>query len=134
MNSLESEGNAAPAQGLRFVLFGVFNTALTYLLYCVLVFVIHPQLAYALVFALGIALALVGNAGYVFRRPLSRNAVVMYPFAYFAQYLFTATFIYAFTSQLELGPRTALAVALIITTPISFVWNRALFARQLKQK
>ena len=134
MKSLESEGNAAPAQGLRFVLFGVFNTALTYLLYCVLVFVMHPQLAYALVFALGIALAMTGNAGYVFRRPLSRNALVAYPFAYFVQYVFTAALIYGFTSQLELGPRVALAVALIITTPISFAWNRALFARQLPHK
>ena len=40
---------------MRFLLFGAFNTALTYLAYCLLVFVLHPQIAYVIVFALGIA-------------------------------------------------------------------------------
>ena len=129
MKAVESAGDALPAQGLRFLLFGAFNTALTYLLYCVLVFAMHPQLAYALVFALGIALAWAGNSKFVFRRPLTRKVAAVYPLMYLAQYLLTAALIHAFTLWLSLGPRVALAIALTITTPLSFAWNRALLAR-----
>ena len=40
----------ARAQGLRFLASGAANTAITYALYCGLVFFVHPQLAYAIVF------------------------------------------------------------------------------------
>ncbi len=129
MKAGNSSGDALPAQGLRFLLFGAFNTALTYLLYCGLVFVMHPQVAYALVFVLGIGLAWVGNSRFVFRQPLSRKTAVAYPLMYLAQYALTAGLIHAFTAWASLGPRVALAIALTITTPLSFLWNRALLAR-----
>ena len=130
MSASEIEGSALPGQGLRFLLFGAFNTALTYLLYCALVFVIHPQVAYALVFALGIGLAWVGNSKFVFRQPMTRKIAAVYPFIYLAQYLLTAALIHASTAWLMLGPRVALALAIAITTPLSFVWNRALLVRK----
>ena len=126
MSATEIEGSALPGQGMRFLLFGALNTALTYLLYCALVFVMHPQVAYALVFALGIGLAWVGNSKFVFRQPMTRKNAAVYPFMYLAQYLLTAALIHASTAWLMLGPRVALALALAITTPLSFVWNRAL--------
>ena len=129
MNMAAPDENALSAQGVRFLLFGAFNTVLTYLLYCVLVFVMHPQLAYALVFALGIALAWAGNSRFVFRRPLTGKVAAVYPLMYLAQYLLTAALIHALTAWLSLGARAALAIALIITTPLSFAWNRALLAR-----
>jgi putative flippase GtrA len=130
MNATESPGNALSAQGMRFLVFGAINTALTYLLYCALVLVMHPQLAYALAFALGIVLAWAGNSKFVFRRPLTRKTGAVYPFMYVAQYLLTAALIHAFTTWLSMGPRIALAIALVITTPLSFLWNRALLARR----
>ncbi len=134
MNAADSDGNALPAQGLRFLLFGAFNTALTYLLYCGLVFVMHPQLAYALVFALGIILAWAGNSRFVFRRPLTHKVAAIYPLMYLAQYLLTAALIQALTAWISLGPRVALAIALTITTPLSFMWNRTLLARASQPK
>ena len=126
MNTTESPGNALPAQGMRFHLFGAFNTALTYLLYCALVLVMHPQLAYGLVFALGIVLAWAGNSKFVFRQPLTGKAGAVYPLMYLAQYLLTASLIHVTTDRLGLGPRVALAIALVVTTPLSFACNRAL--------
>lgn len=128
---MASSENALPGQGLRFLLFGLFNTVLTYLLYCALVFVMHPQAAYALAFALGIALAWIGNSRFVFRQALNRRTATVYPIMYLAQYVLTAGLIHAFTTWLALGPRVALAIVLTITTPLSFVWNRALLARQI---
>ena len=134
MSATESDGRALPGQGLRFLLFGAFNTALTYLLYCVLVFAMHPQLAYALVFALGIVLAWAGNSRFVFRQPLNRKVAVVYPLMYLAQYLLTAALIHATTTWASLGPRVALAIALTITTPLSFAWNRALLTRKTRRQ
>lgn len=133
MNAGETGGDALSRQGMRFLLFGAFNTGITYLLYCALVFAIHPQFAYALVFALGIALAWAGNSRFVFRQPLTRKVAAIYPFMYLAQYLLTAALIHVFTVWLSLGPRVALAIALTITTPLSFAWNRALLARTQPQ-
>ena len=117
------------AEGIRFVLFGAFNTVLTYLAYCLLVFVMHPQIAYAIVFALGIALAYIGNSRLVFRRALDWKIAGAYPLVYLAQYALTAGLIHLFGLWLALGPRLALALALVITTPLSFLLNRLMLGK-----
>lgn len=119
-------------QSVRFVLFGVANTALTYLLYCALVFAMHPQFAYAVAFVAGIGLAWLGNSRFVFRQPLSRKTASIYPLLYGAQYLLTAVMIHMLTVEFAIGPRVALALALLVTTPLSFLWNRALLVRKPK--
>lgn len=130
--NLPQPGQSVREQGFRFVLFGTFNTLLTYAVYCLLVYVMHPQLAYVLVFALGIALAYIGNSRYVFRRPLDWKIASVYPLVYLVQYVLTAGLIHLFGLFAGLGPRLALAMALVITTPVSFVLNRTMLnhARQ----
>ena len=130
--NLPQSGQTVREQGFRFVLFGAFNTLVTYLVYCLLVYVMHPQLAYALVFALGIGLAFLGNSRYVFRKPLDWNIARVYPLVYLAQYVLTAGLIHLFGLFAGIGPRLALAMALVITTPVSFVLNRTMLnhARQ----
>ena len=119
-------------QGVRFLLFGIVNTTLTYLLYCALVFAMHPQFAYAIAFVIGIGFAWYGNSRFVFRQPLSRKTAGVYPLLYGAQYCLTAALIHLLTVELAIGPRIALALALLVTTPLSFLWNRALLVRKPK--
>ena len=128
MNSAQS-GETMRAQGIRFVMFGAFNTAATFLVYCLLVFLMHPQIAYALVFALGIVVAYVGNSRFVFRQPLDWKIARVYPLVYLVQYTLTALLIYIFGTWLDVGPRVALAIALVITVPVSFTLNRALLSK-----
>jgi putative flippase GtrA len=117
------------AEGIRFILFGVFNTVVTYLAYCLLVFALHPQVAYAIVFAAGIALAYVGNSRFVFRKALDWKIAGAYPLVYLAQYALTAGLIHLLAHWLEVGPRMALALALVVTTPVSFILNRILLGK-----
>lgn len=112
------------AQGVRFVFFGAFNTAVTYLAYCLLVFVLQPQVAYAIVFALGMVIAYVGNSRFVFGKPLDWKVAGVYPLVYLAQYLLTAALIHLFGLWFGLGPRLALALSLVLATPTSFYLNR----------
>jgi putative flippase GtrA len=119
----------AGAQGLRFLASGAANTVITYALYCVLVFFLHPQVAYAIVFALGIAIAYVVNSRYVFRAPLRMFTAAFYPLVYAVQYALSALLI-ALLTQAEMGPRVALAIAIALVTPVSFVLNRFALARK----
>lgn len=117
------------AEGVRFLLFGAFNTALTYLAYCMLVFVLHPQMAYVIVFVLGIGVAYAGNSRFVFGQAFDWKIARVYPLVYLLQYALTASLIHVFALWLGFGPRLALAMALVITTPISFVLNRAMLGK-----
>lgn len=119
----------ARAQGLRFLASGAANTAITYALYCVLVFFLHPQVAYAIVFALGIAMAYVVNSRYVFGAPLRMSTAAFYPLVYAVQYALSALLI-ALLTHAELGPRVALAITIALVTPVSFVLNRFALARK----
>lgn len=119
---------AAGAQGVRFLASGAFNTLVTYALYCVLVAFMHAQVAYAIVFALGIGLAYALNARFVFRSRMRLATASVYPLVYVAQYLLTAALIEAL-SRAGVGPRVALAIALVIVTPLSFALNRMVLAR-----
>jgi putative flippase GtrA len=118
----------ARAEGVRFIAFGALNTLATYALFCVLVAFIAPQVAYAIVYVLGIGLAYLLNSRFVFATPLRARSAALYPLVYVAQYVANALLIGAFTGA-GLGPRTALALALVIVTPLSFMLNRRVLTR-----
>jgi putative flippase GtrA len=117
------------AQGARFLVFGALNTVATYAIYCVLVAFIAPQLAYALVFGLGIAIAYVLNARFVFGTRMRVGSATLYPLVYVVQYAANAVLIDAFIGA-GLGPRAALAIALALVTPLSYALNRAVLSRR----
>jgi putative flippase GtrA len=116
-------------QALRFLASGALNTLVTYALYCVLVAFLAPQAAYALVFVLGIGLAYALNTRFVFRARMRAASATLYPLVYAVQYGANALLIELFTAA-GLGPRLALAIALVVVTPLSFAGNRLLLARQ----
>jgi len=122
-------GSGIGPQGVRFLASGALNTLVTYALYCVLVAFLAPQAAYALVFVLGIGLAYVLNARFVFGARMRAASATLYPLVYIVQYGASALLIALFTGA-GLGPRLALAIALVVVTPLSFVGNRLLLTRQ----
>ena len=119
----------ARGQALRFIAFGALNTLVTYALYCAIVTFISPQVAYAIVFVLGIALAFILNSRFVFGARLRVGSAAIDPLVYVVQYGANALLIDAFIA-LGFGPRTALALALVIVTPLSFALNRAVLTRR----
>jgi putative flippase GtrA len=112
-------------EGARFLVFGAANTALTYALYCGLVALLHPQLAYAIVYALGIALAYAGNSWFVFRAAPRLGTALAYPGVYMVQYLAHSAAIELLTARFGVGPRLALGLALIVATPLSLLLGRS---------
>ena len=97
---------------------------LTYVIYCGLVFAVPPQVAFAIVYALGIAVAYAGHVRWVFRaRPRVVTAAI-YPILYLLQYALTAGLLELLLRNWGLGERLALAVAIVIVTPLSFLLSR----------
>ena len=76
---MRPERRHARAQGARFVASGALNTISTYLVYCGLVAFIAPQIAYAIVFALGIVIAYWLNSKFVFRTRVRLGLATLYP-------------------------------------------------------
>lgn len=111
-------------QALRFLIAGGFNTVVTYALFWLLSAAMHPQLAFAIAFAMGIALAYVLNALWVFGSRASWQGAATYPLLYLLTYLINAALMQLATDWLGWSPQLGLAVALCVSTPISFVLNR----------
>jgi len=114
----------AASQGLRFLFAGGLNTALTYALFWLLCYALHPQLAFAIAFVLGIALAYGLNALWVFGGGASLRGAAAYPLLYMLVYLINAGLLQVTTVGLGWSPQLGLALALCVSTPISFVLNR----------
>ncbi len=123
------DANRAGAQGVRFLAFGALNTLATYALYCILVAFIAPQIAYAIVFVLGIGIAYIFNSRFVFGTRMRLSTATFYPLIYIAQYAANAILI-EILARAGLGPRVALAIALAFVTPLSFLLNRLVLSRR----
>ena len=123
-------GAAPDREGVRFVAFGAFNSLVTYAAYWVLVAWLHPQLAFAIVFAAGIALAYAGNALWVFRAPVRARTAAVYPAIYLVQYLVSAGLLHLLVERAGMGTRLAGFVAMVLVVPLSFALNRALLKRR----
>ena len=74
-----------------------------------LVAFLHPQVAYAIVFALGIVVAYVLNSRFVFGKRVRLATAAVYPLVYAAQYALSALLI-GVLMRAGLGPRIALAL------------------------
>lgn len=117
-------------QGLRFLLAGGFNTAATYALFWLLCVLMHPQLAYAIAFAVGIGLAYALNALWVFGARAHWKSAALYPLLYLLIYLLNAGLLALTTEGFGWSPRLGLAAALCVSAPIGFLLNRQLLARR----
>ena len=71
--------------GLKFVITGVINTGLTYLIYLLLLWVLDYRVAYLLSFVTGIAISLVLNSKFVFKTELTFKKTASFVAAYFVQ-------------------------------------------------
>lgn len=112
------------ATGLKYLVVGGLNTALTYLLYCLLVFVVSAQLAWLIMYSCGMLFGYLAHSRFVFGSELR--------FARAARYFAVQIFLYALGGAIiaatlrysAFGPRFAAALALFITVPLSFLFAR----------
>jgi putative flippase GtrA len=110
-------------QFTRFLIGGLANTGGTYVLFVLLVSWMHPQIAYTLVFIVGIALSYAINTLFVFRSGMSLGSVLRFPVVYAVQYVAGLVLL---TVLINVGfdSRLAMIVVIALAVPLSFVLIR----------
>lgn len=112
---------------MRFLLTGGINTAVTYVLYLLLLQILGYKASYTIAYVIGIAIAFLLNKRLVFKTHLGWKSVMLYPFVYLAQYLFGIMVLWLLVSQFglmaELGP---LAVV-VLSIPLTYWLNKLAF-------
>ena len=83
-------------QFVRFVVIGTINTVISYTFYLFLIFFLRYDVAYTIVYVLGIVTAYIMHSKFVFKVKLSFNKFFLYPIVYIIQYFLNIVFLYFF--------------------------------------
>ncbi len=111
----------------RFLVTGLLNTALTYVLYLLFLQFMAYQLAYTVVFVLGILISYVLNAGFVFRTRMTLKTLARFPLVYGAQYALGMGLVLLLVEWGGAPSWLAPLCAIAITVPLTFVFSRYIF-------
>lgn len=111
-------------QGLRFLLVGGLNACLVYASYCLLVIWWHPQLAWLVVYVLGVLVGYYGHSRVVFAVSLGLRKLRAYLLLQLVLFALSSLVIHVATTFAAVGPRVAGALAIMLTVPISFLVSR----------
>jgi putative flippase GtrA len=111
-------------QAARFVVAGAVNSGVTYLAYLALLKWVSYRWAYSLSYVAGILLSFVLSSRFVFRVPLRRRKLLLYPAVYAVQYLLGYLVLYAAVGLAGIDPRLGPLAVLAVTVPVSFLLSR----------
>ena len=111
----------------RFLTSGVFNTAVTYLLYLALLPRLHYRLSFTIAYASGIALAYVLNRFLVFRKPGGKAGPLLVTLIYLGQYVVNLGIVSVAVRWFHVPPALAPLCAIVMTVPLTYVLNRRVF-------
>ncbi len=114
------------AEAIRFVAVGGANTLVTAVALSLLARVINPRIAYAVVYLVGIGVAMVLVSRVVFRTKLDVVRGAQFTVMYIAVFL---TGLLALQIALSSGlPRHFSGAVVLVTAPLSFLGSRWIFA------
>ena len=116
-------------QFARFLVVGAANTAGSYAVYLLLLFVVDYRVAYTVAFVAGLVGGYLAHARFVFgARPGARSAA-SYLATYGAMYLVSLAVLYGAVERLSVPKPLGMLAALAVTVPASFVLLRRGFRR-----
>jgi putative flippase GtrA len=111
------KGSLAPA---KFLISGVANTAITYLLFLGLTNLFAASIAYTLSYAVGIIIAYLLNSFFVFETGHSKRMAVAVPLSYLAQYVYGLVALNLLIQVLRLGGYIAMAIVIVSVFPLQY--------------
>lgn len=111
---------------VKYVILGVINTGLTYLIYLLSLQVFPYLVAYTISYISGIVLSYFFNSVLVFKVSLHWKKALKYPLVYLIQYLLGSVLIAILVEHLGIAPSIAALLNVIILLPVSFILTRLL--------
>ncbi|MGV8978034.1 MAG: hypothetical protein ACOH17_08310 [Cellulomonas sp.] len=119
-------GRSLGSSAWRFVVAGGFNTVVTGVLLSILARFIDPRVAYTIVFALGVGIAVATAGGFVFGVRMTRRLVVLYIAMYASVYVIGLCCV-AIAARAGM-PHEWSGLVVFVTAPLTFVGGRLLLA------
>ena len=120
------------SSGLRFLLAGGLNTAVTYLMYLALLWVTNYQISYAVAFVSGIAISYVLGRMFVFKVHQGYRSALMLPLVYLIQYLTGAAVVWAWVDLFDQHPMLAPAISILVTVPLTYFLSKFAFVGKIR--
>lgn len=108
----------------RFLLVGMSNTLVAYVVYLLLLPFLPYLYAYTLSYCVGVVNSYFMNVFFVFRKKVSLHSFLKFPFVYVVQYFLGAAILWLLVDKLELAPAWAMVAVIIVTVPITFLASR----------
>jgi len=119
-------------EGTRFLIAGIINTAITYLIYILLLKIWSYLLAFSISFVLGILSAFLLQSAFVFHSPLEWRKFFQFSSIYVFQYFIGLGLLSILVEYFELNTKIAPIINIIVLTPMTFVLNRWLILKKRK--
>ena len=110
--------------GFRFLITGIINTGVTYVIYLLLLLVLDYRMAYLASFVSGIAIALILNSTFVFKTALTFRKAAGFVAAYGLQLIAGIVILQWLVEHTFVSPAIAPLCVLIFTVPLSFLMSR----------
>lgn len=115
---------------VRFVLVGLANTGLTYLLFAVLSGFIDYSLSYTIVYVAGIFISYFLNARFAFGEQPRLSTLLTYPLVYIFQYILGLVLLSILIEQFQINRLIASPIIIIATLPVTFIASRIIFKQR----
>lgn len=109
---------------VRFVVVRAACAVLSYGCYLILLLWMRYEIAYVVAFLVGVGLAYVVSALFVFRQPMRKRSALRFPAVYVIQFLLSLVLLRVAVENLGVPESLALALAVGVTLPLTFLLSR----------
>lgn len=115
---------------VRFLIVGVANTAVSYVLYLGLLTLMSYPLAFTLTFVLCVLASYAFNTRFVFGARWSWRGAAQFPAVYLGQYLVGLLLMWVLVGRLGMDERLAPLLVIAVSVPLTYVMARAVIAAE----
>ena len=116
-------------QFIKFVIVGITNTALSYVIYLLLILFMPYSIAYSISYVLGIPLSYILNSLFVFYERFSLKKIVQYPIVYLVQFIINFIFMHFLIDLASIDQMLAPIIVTAVSVPITFLLSKHIISK-----
>lgn len=113
----------------KFIIVGILNTSITYLIYLLLSYFLDYKTAYALGYVVGLVFSYFMNSIIVFKSKLTLKKGIQFPFVYVVQFILSECILILFIDQFKLNKNISPLIIVVLTTPVTFLLSKFVIKR-----
>lgn len=110
----------------KFILVGVTNTVVTYIIYLLFLMLFEYNIAYGISYLSGIVISFVLNGKFVFKASLTIGKALKYPLVYIVQYVINLVVLNVLIEYISINEKVAPLLVIIISIPITFIMSKTI--------